>query len=349
MAEERTELPTPKKLRDARKRGQVAVSRDFVTAAVFLAAAGVFGTFAPASVAAFRSIYQSSMHAIAADSNLVTVMTAAFARALSAVAPLLLTLVAASTIATFVQVGPLFSPTALQPSLDRVNPANTLSQLFSGKQFLELLKSIAKLAIVAWVVLGVMKDASRGVLSLVGADVTAILAAVGVVLRTLVLRVGLAMLAVAAVDILYQRWQLMRQLKMTKEEVRREHKESEGDPHAKAERERLRREILAHSVLEAVRRADVLIVNPTHLAIALRYDEQQEESVPEVLAKGQDELARRMIAAAQEAGVPIMRDVPLAHSLYELAHGDVIPEALYEAVAIVLHAAWAERNSEGER
>lgn len=349
MSEERTELPTAKKLREARKRGQVAVSRDFVTAAVFLSAAGIVGSVAPSAVTAFRNVYAASMHAIETRGDLFAIMITALTQAAWVLAPVLLTLALAATLATFVQVGPLLAPAALQPSMERLNPAKSFAQLFSGKQFVELLKSIVKLAVVAWVVVGVMKAASRGVFSLIGRDALTTMSAIGTVLQTLFLRVGLSMLAIAVLDILYQRWQLMRQLRMTKDEVRREHRESEGDPHAKAERERVRREILAHSVLEAVRRADVLVVNPTHLAIALRYDDDQEDSVPEVLAKGQDELARRMIAAAQEAGVPIMRDVPLAHALYEIARGDIIPEALYEAVALVLEAAWAERRAESER
>jgi len=148
-------------------------------------------------------------------------------------------------------------------------------------------------------------------------------------------------------DVLYQRWRFRQDQKMTKDEVKREHKESEGDPHSRQERERLHREILSQATLDQVRKADVLVVNPTHLAIALKYDEESDQEAPEVLVKGQDELARRMIDAAREAGVPVLRDLPLAHALWELEEGDEIPETLYEAVAAVLRAAWAERAAEG--
>jgi len=137
---------------------------------------------------------------------------------------------------------------------------------------------------------------------------------------------------------------------MSLDEVRREHREAEGEPQAKRERQRLHRAIAEHGLLEEVRRADVLVVNPTHLAVAVRYDaaaaERGEDPIPEVIAKGQDGLARRMIEAARAAGVPVLRDVPLARGLFEIEVGEVVPEDLYEAVAAVLHAAWDERAGE---
>lgn len=131
---------------------------------------------------------------------------------------------------------------------------------------------------------------------------------------------------------------------MTRDEVKREHKESEGDPHVKGERQRLHRELLEHQVLESVRTADVLVVNPTHIAVALRFDAESEQEAPEVVAKGVDHLARRMIEVATEAGVPVLRDIPLARSLHGLDLGEEVPEALYDAVAAVLRAAWEERE-----
>jgi flagellar biosynthesis protein FlhB len=195
-----------------------------------------------------------------------------------------------------------------------------------------------------------LRDGARGVAGLTARDAHAALTGTGSLVATLMIRVGSAMAGIAVLDVIYQRWRYRRDQRMTKEEVKREHKEAEGDPHQKRERERLHREILAHDTLEAVRRADVLVVNPTHLAVALRYDEEGELDAPEIVAKGGEELAARMIRAAEEANVPVMRDVPLARALFELEVGDEIPEPLYEAVAILLHAAWAERRAgEGER
>ncbi|MEZ4247319.1 MAG: EscU/YscU/HrcU family type III secretion system export apparatus switch protein [Polyangiales bacterium] len=187
----------------------------------------------------------------------------------------------------------------------------------------------------------------RGISGLPARDPAAALHAAGAVIPSLLFRVGGAALAIGVLDVLYQRWRYRQDQKMTKDEVKREYKDAEGDPHAKQSRERLHREILEHDAVEQVRSADVLVVNPTHLAIALKYDADANEA-PEVLARGQDGLAQRMIEAARQAGVPIFRDVPLAHALHELEVGEEIPERLYDAVATVLQAAWSERE-ESER
>jgi flagellar biosynthetic protein FlhB len=251
----------------------------------------------------------------------------------------------AGTLASVLQTGPLLALDAVAPDLSRLNPFPGIARMFTRRQAVELLKSLAKIGLVGWLAWGVLRDGLRGIVALAGRDAHVALAAAGTLGRTLLVRAGVAMLAIAILDVFFQRWQFAQDQKMSKKEVEREHKESEGDPHTKQERERLRREILAHDVVENVRRADVLVVNPTHLAVALEYD-GDEGDAPTVVAKGQDELARRMIEAAREAGVPVLRDVPLAHALTELDLGDEIPEVLYEAVAAVLKVAWAERERE---
>ncbi len=261
-----------------------------------------------------------------------------------AILPLLATVVVVAALAGFLQVGPLLTLDALAPKLERLDPIRGVKNLVGQRNLVELAKSLAEIGIIGWVAWITLRDSIRGVTGLLGRDAEATLVGGSALVVLLMLRVGGALAGIAALDVLYQRWKYQRDQRMTKEEVKREHKEAEGDPQQKRERERLHREILAHDTLEAVRRADVLVVNPTHLAVALRYEEEGELDAPEVVAKGGEDLARRMIRAAEEAGVPVMRDVPLARALYELEIGDEIPEALYEAVAIVLRAAWAERE-----
>ncbi|MBK8172063.1 MAG: EscU/YscU/HrcU family type III secretion system export apparatus switch protein [Sandaracinaceae bacterium] len=349
MAGERTEEATPKKLRDARKKGQVAKSRELATAGILLAALAVAVGASEQAVGAFRSVFGICISAIENETSPIVALEASLHLAWTSLAPVLATLMLAAALTMFVQVGPLFTPQALAPSFERLDVLKGMQQLFSRKQAMELVKSIFKIGLIGVVVFLVLKASSRGIASLAGSNAAATVHAIEIVFHALFLRVGVAMLAIAAIDVLYQRWQFARDQRMTKEEVKREYKESEGDPHTKSERERVRREIFAHSVFEQVRRADVLVVNPTHLAVALRYDEEGGDDAPEVLAKGQDDLARRMIEVAREASVPIMRDVPLARALYEMESGELIPEALYEAVAIVLQAAWAERDDEQAR
>ena len=179
------------------------------------------------------------------------------------------------------------------------------------------------------------------------AHVTGQLGFVGVLAGEVVHRtvrdVALFGLAVGGLDILVTRRTWLKRLRMTKDEVKREHKESEGDPQIKAARERAHHEMLASATVGRVKEASVVVVNPTHLACALRYDaERREDDAPLVLAVGEGDLARRIVEAANAYGVPVLRDVPLAHALVELSPGDRIPEELYEAVAEILREAWAQ-------
>jgi len=344
---EKTEEPTDKKLRDARKKGQVAKSRELGTAAVVLATAGTLTFTGPALLEAMRASFAIVLRAI--DGTLVAppgaVLEVVVGLGLRAIAPVLAAAMFAGTLASFLQVGPLLAIDSVAPQLSRIDPVQGTKNLFKKKQLVELIKSILKLLIIGWVAYSTIRDGVRGILSLTGSDADAALSGAGALVTAVLFRAGGAIAVIAVLDVLYQRWQFREEQKMSKDEVKREHKESDGDPHTKGERERLRREILEHGAIERVRTADVLIVNPTHLAIALKYDEAAEQEAPEVLAKGMDELAKRMIRAAEESGVPVLRDVPLARALYEMDEGAEIPEALYEAVAAVLHSAWKEREA----
>ncbi len=348
VSEERTEEASPKKLREARARGDVWRSKEAQGAAVLLAAGMAAGVAGPALVAAYEDITHLVIDAVAGRLPVGpgAVLEAAIGHAAVALAPFLLAPLAAGTLAAWVQVGPLVSMDAIAWKPERLDPLAGLAQLVSRKRALEVAKALLVLAVLFAVAIVTLRDGLRSVLALTGASVGTLAVAVGALVRTLLLRVGGALLAVGVLDVVVQRWQWLRAQRMTPAERKREHKESEGDPHTRHARDRLRHEIAQHGALEQARRADVLVVNPTHLAVALRFDEEGSQGAPEVLAKGQDELAQRMIQAAREAGVPVLRDVPLAHGLFALEEGQEIPEALYEAVAIVLRAAWAERDGD---
>ena len=340
MASEKTEQATPKKLRDARKRGEVARSRDLASAAIFLAVGGAFLAAGASSLHALRVATLTSFRAVERMQH-EGMLEVAARLGVDAALPFVLAALLAGTLAAFLQVGGLLTFEPLQPKLQRIDPVKGFKNLFSQKQLVELLKTILKIFIVGFVVWQVLRDGVRGVAGLAGRDASSTLAVAGTLVTALLFRVGGAMLAIAVLDVLYQRWRFRQDQKMSKDEVKREYKESEGDPHAKQQRERLHREILEHDTVERVASADVLVVNPTHVAVALRYDEDEHDA-PEVVARGQEHLARRMIEVAHQAGVPVMRDVPLARSLFELEVGETIPEPLFEAVAAVLKAAWEE-------
>lgn len=347
MAQEKTEEPTPRKLREARKRGEVPRSREMGTAAALLAAAAAMALSGGAALDALTELFALTWRAAGQGlaASPTAVLEAGAWLGLRAALPLLLMVLFAGTLASFLQVGGLLTFEPIAPKPQRLDPIKGAKNLFNQRRLVELLKSILKIALIGWVAWAALEDGLRGIVGLAARDAGAALEAAGGIVVDLLWRVGLAMAAIAVLDVLYQRWRHRQDQKMTKEEVKREHKEQEGDPQAKQQRERAHREIVDHAAVEEVRRADVLVVNPTHLAVALRYDAEEHEA-PEVTAKGQDALAQRMIAAAQQAGVPVMRDVPLARSLFDLELGEEIPEKLYEAVAAVLRAAWREREGE---
>jgi flagellar biosynthesis protein FlhB len=349
MSQQKTEEPTPKKLRKARERGQVPRSREVGTAAVLLAAAVGLAWLGPAALVSMVRPFEAwgAMPSQPTTAHLASALGGAGWAVARALAPLLAWLTLAGALAAYLQVGPLFSLHPVQPEPSRIDPIKGAGRLVSTRQAVELLKTLTKMAVVAAVGWATLRDGLRGVATASGLAPGDVLASGGALVQRLLLRVGAAMAALALLDLLYQRWQHRRDQRMTKDELRREHRESEGDPHARRHRERMHREIVEHAIVEEVRRADVLVVNPTHLAVALRYDAGAADA-PEVRAKGQDALARRMVEAAREAGVPVLRDVPLARALYELDMGDEIPPELYDAVAAVLRAAWQEQQGEGD-
>ncbi len=229
---------------------------------------------------------------------------------------------------------------------EAVNPIAGVKNLFTRKNAVEFLKTAVKLAIVGGMLGSAVVQALPQMVRSVRTTPLGAAALGGSIGSAILLRAAAVFAALAALDVAYQRWQHRRDLRMTKDEVKREHKESEGDPQIKQQRERIHREILTHNMIEEVRRADCVIVNPDHIAVAIRFDEENNEA-PEVVAKGERLIAKRILEVARAHGVPIVRDVGLARALNELDLGTEIPEALYEAVAEVLRFVYAESQKEG--
>ena len=229
----------------------------------------------------------------------------------------------------------------LSPKLEKLNLFEGVKNLVSTQRLTAVLRALVSGSVVAWL-------AYRGVRSHLAdiAHVTGRLQYVGVVAseiaRKVAIDAAIVGVALGALDMLVVRRAWRKRLMMSKDEVKREYKESEGDPQTKAARERAHQEMMASATVGNVKNATVVVVNPTHLATALKYDEKAGDEAPVVVAMGEGELAQRIISAARDYGVPVLRDVPLARALAELQIGDAIPEALYEAVAEILRAAWAE-------
>ncbi len=231
------------------------------------------------------------------------------------------------------------------PRLERLDPVAGLRGLFSAARFWSVLRALAAGALVGWLACKVLMARMVDLAHLTGRP-----ARVGEVAadaaRTLAWQVSLLGLALGAIDVVVTRRAWLGRLRMTKAEVTREHKDAEGDPHIKAARTRAHQEVMTQATLASVRQASVVIVNPTHLACALRYDERDGDHAPVVVASGEGDLAARIVEAAREAGVPVVRDVPLARALLELEIGAAIPEALYEAVAEILREVWDDESGQ---
>jgi flagellar biosynthesis protein FlhB len=336
---EPTEEPTPRRLRQARERGQIAASGDFTSAAGFLAAVGAVVASAGALAAALTEVMHKGLARAADEAAHQASLGGALPDALSDVARLSLPLLGAAFIAAVVvgglQSGGLFTFSPLKPKLDKLNPLEGLKKLVSAERLQELVKAVVKMAVVVVVAWVTLLPHTTEVVRLVGAPPIRTAAWTWALVGKLLFRVALAYGVIGAFDYLWQRYRWKKGLRMTREEVKREHKEDEGDPQHKAERRRLHQEILRHATVEAVRSASVIIVNPEHIAVALRWDEG-ELGAPEVVAKGEDLVAQQIREVAKQFGVPIYRDVALARALNELDLGDEIPEALYDAVAEVL-------------
>lgn len=333
MSGGRTEQPTPRRLREARRRGEVAVSGELSGAAAFAGglAALVIGGPSLASELA-RAVRGGLALAAAGAAPPEAVLRAATATVLRLAVPVAAAAAAAGGVAAALQAGFAVAPEALRPRLERIDPLRGLRRLAAPAQLLRAALGLAKAAVLVALLARWVTTHAGGLAQLPRAGAASLLGGAPVLLG-LALRLLAAFALFGAADWVLARRRHLRALRMTRDEVRREQKEEDGDPSHRAERRRRHR-----ALLEAgpVSRATVVIVNPTHVAVALRHDRGGEDA-PRLVAKGAGLAAARIRSAARRAGVPIVRDVPLARALHRLAEvGDEIPEELYEAAAAVL-------------
>jgi len=346
---DRTEQPTAKRREQAREHGQVPRSRDLTAAAVLLiagAALQLLGRYSGAQLAALmRSSLALSRASAFDEGRALGAFTSAALHALLACAPIWgLTLLAALA-SPLALGGGNFSLQALTPDFSRLDPRAGFARIFSTRGAMELAKAYAKFLLLAIVAAGFLWQRSTALLRLSAEPTTAAIADAARLTGSalLVLAVGLAL--IAAVDVPWQLWQHTRQLRMTREQVREELRESEGSPHIKGRIRSIQRELARRRMMQEVPKSDVVVVNPTHYAVALRYDEKRMRA-PIVVAKGQDLIAARIREVASEHGVPVFTAPPLARALHRHVElGAEIPVSLYVAVAQVLTYLTQLRNA----
>lgn len=342
--QEPTERATPKRREEARQEGKVARSGELVSALVLLAGVLALSSLGGAMLRNLTQLIQAglaglSSHSLSAGS-VISLFQRLSVEMLFLLLPLLLTLVAVGLTSNILQVGFLLTLRPLNPRWSVLNPFEGLRRMFSLRSLTELLKAVLKVALIAGVAYLTVSSDLRQIVPLEGATGGALLTRVGAATVRLGLRVGFALLLLAVLDYGYQRWEYERSLRMSRQEIEEEQKQTEGDPRVKTRIRILQRLLARRRMMQEVPKADVVIVNPTHVAVALRY-ERARMAAPVVVARGLRKLAEKIKAVAQEHSIPIVEDPPLARLLYKEARlGQPIPVSLYKAVAQVLAHVW---------
>ena len=345
MSAEKTEQPTPKKLRDARKKGQVAKSKEvsgtlgLIAVLVTLwAMSDTFVTTIEEMVLLPAQVYNENF-----EDALKIVVTGILEKSLLLILPLVAVAMLSAIIGNVAQFGLLFAPESIKPDIKKISPIGGLKKIFALKNLVEFFKSVIKIIFLSGVVYYIIYSSIGDMVNLPYCGSACILPVVGILLKRLLLYAAIAFLIIAVLDYMFERWQFMKQQRMSKDEVKREYKESEGSPEIKSKRKEIHQEILNSA--ENTSKSDVVIKNPTHLAIGLRY-RQNDTPLPMVTVKGRGGHARFILKVAEKEGIPVLENIPLAHALYELNITDFIPGELIEPVAEVFR--WVQEIKEQE-
>ncbi|MBG6537835.1 flagellar biosynthesis protein FlhB [Pseudomonas aeruginosa] len=348
--QDKTEEPTEKRRREAREKGQLPRSRELNTLAILMAGAGgllIYGAdLAGALLRLMRSNFELSRETAMNTESMLQLLGASAYLAAQGLWPILLMLLVAAIVGPIALGGWLFSMDALQPKFSRLNPLSGLKRMFSAKSLLELSKALIKFLVVLAVALLVLSADRDALLALAHQPLEqAILHSVRVVGWS-AFWMACSLLLIAAVDVPYQIWDNRQKLLMTKQEVRDEYKDSEGKPEVKSKIRQMQREMAQRRMMAAVPEADVVITNPTHFAVALKYDPAG-GGAPLLLAKGNDFLALKIREVAQEHKVMVMESPALARAVYYSTELDQeIPAGLYLAVAQVLAYVYQLKQSQ---
>ncbi len=343
---EKTEEPTSKKLDDARKEGQVAKSKEignaFSLLALFLVMKLYLGTMGTRFIEVFSAVYQqipdvSKMYNGGLPvASLHVLIRGMMFQILVIMAPVLLIGVAIAIICDVAQVK--WKPTTkpLQPKFSKLNPMKGFGRIFSPNSLVELLKSVLKLALIGYMVYSYLKDKISNIFLLYDITLNQAIGMIGEIVVDLGIRIAAIYMIIAFLDFGYQKWKFHEDMKMTKQEVKDEYKNQEGDPQIKGKQKQRMREASMRRIMQQLPEADVVITNPTHYAVAIKYDPEKYDA-PYVLAKGENYLAQRIKDVAKENHIEIVENKPLARMLYaNVDIGGLIPPELYQAVAEVL-------------
>ena len=337
---DKSEEPTSKRLEESRKKGQIARSRELNTVVVTMAGIGGLlvygGDFGQALLELMRGNFALSRDVLLDDRSMALYLLASGKMALEAIMPLLVILLIAAVLGPIALGGWLFSPEAMAPKASRMNPASGLKRMFSTHALVELLKALAKFTVILLVALAVLSADQDDLLAIANQPLEAAIIHSAELVGWSMLWMACGLILIAAVDVPVQLWDHKQKLMMTKQEVRDEYKDSEGKPEVKSRIRQMQREMAERRMMAAIPTADVVITNPTHFAVALKYDPAK-GTAPVLLAKGGDFMALKIREIAQQHKVMVLESPGLARAVYFSTELDQeIPAGLYLAVAQVL-------------
>ena len=347
---EKTELPTPKKLRDARQKGQVCQSKDIVSTALLVVLFAVLGWMGSALLVETQQLVATIGARLEDPANGAVQACSVLAVILILKYSLIFVCVAAvvAIVANVAQVGFLFTFEPLKPNFSKLNPAEGAKKIFSKKNFFEFLKNCVKVCFLSWLLYKIILASVPELLEMCYGTVEDIMPSLRVMLKRLAVYTAAGYIIIAIVDRIFQGKNFTKEMMMTKDEVKREYKEMEGSQEVKQAQREFRNELLnGPEPAKATKEASVVVTNPTHLAIGIRFN-ADEYPLPRIVVAGADRVARIIRETAMAEGIPILEDVPLARSLYaEGRVGDFVPESLLEPVAEVLQ--WVKRLADARR
>ncbi|WP_028585489.1 flagellar biosynthesis protein FlhB [Desulfogranum mediterraneum] len=337
---ERTESPSAKRREDFRKKGQVAQSREVQTAALFTILLLFWLFYAPIFFSRIEEVIiavwkNSGSYAITPPS--IMQLSYFLAKNLGLLlSPLFLLAMVIGFFSTFLQIGWLFTGQPLTPDLSKLDPIKGMGRFFSKKSLVELIKSLSKVLLIGWVAYQTVRGEFEKALVLGQMELSATLSYLGTTAALVMAKAVAIMIFLAALDFGFVRWEMEEKMKMTKQEQKEEMKETEGDPHIKSKIRAIQQQLARSRMMEAVPEADVVITNPTRIAVAIKYDPSAMEA-PEVVAKGQEIVAGKIRELAREHEIPLVENPPVARLLHKKVEiGQAIPEEMFKAVAEIL-------------
>ncbi len=355
MAEDKsnkTEPATPKRKEQARKDGQIAFSRDVSTAIILLSGIGLLAAMLPVGLQNMTEMTRRGLtlsfpldfYQGMTSEQVASIIMHAGITVVTLCLPIVMGILVMGSGSALLQTGLLWRGKAVQPEVDRINPIKGLSRLFSLRSVMELVKGLLKIAIVTGVGVWVARYDVLQIPGLIGFDLGSVLQVTGQLSLKVGLAVAGAIAVLAGLDYFYQRYEWERSLRMSKDEIKEEHKSTEGDPLIKSRVRTIQREMVKKRMMAAVKTADVVITNPTHLAVALKYDTAS-MGAPVVVAKGAGLVAERIRELARHHGVPVVEHKFVARTLFRLVDiGKEIPNELYRAVAEILAFVYRARG-----